>query len=235
MNALPTFFPRNCQHDNGWPETLNDTLKSPISPDGRPELETIYELPARQGRAVRLYKDETLRIVNTHGTQVCDFWLFNAADLSEFFSSEHLRGSTHRINPKKGDMLLSNRRRPLAEFLTDTSPGVHDTLIAACDPARYRILGHDGYHDNCSDNLRQALLAIGLRAGEVPQPFNIWMNIPSDADEHLEFLPCVSKAGDYVEFKAYEDCIAVMSACPMDLSDINGQHPKELQFSVHQA
>lgn len=190
-------------------------------------------LPARQGRAVRLYKDETLRIINTHGTQVCDFWLFNAADMSEFFSSEHLRGTTHRVNPQVQDPLLSNRRQTLASFVTDTSSGRHDTLIAACDPARYRLLGHDGYHDNCSDNLRQALMAIGLRCGEVPQPFNVWMNIPSDKQQNILFLPCESQPGDYVEFTMHRDCIAVISACPMDLSAINSHKPLELAFSVH--
>jgi Domain of unknown function (DUF1989) len=67
-------------------------------------------------------------------------------------------------------------------LVEDTSPGVHDTLIAACDLFRYITLGVDEYHDNCSDNLRMAMMAIGLTVPEVPQPFNIWMNIPLAAD-----------------------------------------------------
>ena len=64
--------------------------------------------------------------------------------------------------------LLTNRRRPILTLLEDTSPGVHDTLIAACDPFRYRPRLTD-YHDNCADNLRMAMEAIGARP-EVPQP-----------------------------------------------------------------
>ena len=43
---------------------------------------------------------------------------------------------------------------------------MHDTLIAACDLYRYKNLGVEGYHDNCADNMRLALKAIGLRAIE---------------------------------------------------------------------
>ncbi len=225
-------FPRSCECDNGTPDTFNDTAISPISTFGRPELGAMYPVPARNGRAVRVNRGEILRVTNTHGSQVCDLWAFNMNDLSEFYSSEHSRGLTYRVNPKVGDVLLSNRRQPIATFLVDTSPGVHDTIIAACDLARYRGLGHDGYHDNCSDNLRQALMAIGLRTGEIPQPFNLWMNIPIDGDGGVTFEPCLSKPGDYVELRAEMDCVFVMSACPMDINKINGLRTLEVHFSV---
>ena len=64
--------------DNATPCGTNATLSSPISPDGTPEIGRRYTIPARQGRAVRLAKGQSIRIVNTHGTQVCDTWAFNA-------------------------------------------------------------------------------------------------------------------------------------------------------------
>ena len=45
-------------------------------------------VPARRGRAVRLYKGQAIQIINTHGQQVVDTWCFNADDLSEFMSME---------------------------------------------------------------------------------------------------------------------------------------------------
>ena len=45
----------------------------------------------------------------------------------------------------------------MLKHLEDTSPGVHDMLLSACDVERYRRLGCEGYHDNCADNLRTAL------------------------------------------------------------------------------
>jgi uncharacterized protein YcgI (DUF1989 family) len=38
----------------------------------------------------------------------------------------------------------------------DDTPGVHDMLIAACDPERYEGLGVSG-HASCADNLLRAL------------------------------------------------------------------------------
>src|SRR5262249_26503644 len=156
----------------------NPTRDQPVSPDGRARHGELLTVPARQGRAVRLAKGETITVINTHGTQVCDFWAFNAADRREFLSMEHLRAQLSRFSPRAGDDLFSNRRRPILSFVEDSSPGVHDTCIAACDHHRYQGLGCRDYHDNCTDNLRMALLAIGLRANEIPSPLNLWMNTP---------------------------------------------------------
>jgi uncharacterized protein YcgI (DUF1989 family) len=70
--------------------------------------------------------------------------------------------------------------------------------------------------------LRMALIAIGARAPAIPAPFNLWMNIPVAADGKVGFLPTVSAPGDRVVFRAEMPAIAVISACPMDLSPING-------------
>jgi uncharacterized protein YcgI (DUF1989 family) len=218
--------------DNGDPYGENATCREAISPDGTPEIGKRYEVPARQGRAVRLKKGQSIRIINTHGTQVCDTWAFNTEDLSEFLSWEHARAFIDRITPKVGDPLVSNRRRPILTLVADTSPGVHDTLMAACDIHRYKNLGIEAYHDNCADNLRMALIAIGLRAREVPQPLNLWMNIPVRLDGSIEWLPTVSKPGDSVELRAEMDCLVVMSSCPQDIVPINSNRPVEVHFEV---
>ena len=220
--------------DNGTPLGDNPTATSPIGRDGEPEVGKRYTVPAREGRAVRLSRGQSITVLNTHGTQVCDLWAFNAANLSEYLSWEHTRGGINRIAPKDGDTLFTNRRRPILTLTGDTSPGVHDTLIAACDLFRYVGLGVEGYHDNCSDNLRMALFAIGEHTTEVPQPFNIWMNIPVQADGSIDWLPTVSKPGDQITLRAEMDCIIVLSACPQDMVPINGpdMKPVELDFQV---
>ena len=38
-----------------------------------------------------------------------------------------------RRSSPAGDALVTNRRRPILTLVEDTSPGLHDTLIAACD------------------------------------------------------------------------------------------------------
>ena len=222
-----------CKHDNGDPEGQNATLNEPLSADGTPELAKLYTVPARNGRAVRLNKGQIIRIVNTHGSQVCDTWAFNAADMTEFMSMEHVRAWVNRIMLTVGSELVTNQRRPILTLLSDSSPGIHDTLMAACDLGRYRTLGVVGYHDNCADNMRMALQAIGLRSGEVPSPLNLWMNIPVATDGTVQWLAPVSKKGDFVELRAELDCIVVMSACPQDILIINAKNPVEVHFSVY--
>jgi len=220
--------------DRSEPDGINETLTSPISPDGRPRASSLYLVPARQGRAVRLDRGQNLKVINTHGTQVCDLWAFYFHSLQEFLSMEHVRPWIERLSPRVGDELVTNHRRPILTLIEDTSPGVHDTTIASCDVYRYYTLGVEGYHDNCTDNLRMALKAIGLRAPEIPSPFNCWMNTPYAPDGSLSWLPTVAKAGDNLVFRAELDCVVVLSACPQDLVPVNGADcvSHDLHFEV---
>ena len=86
---------------NAEPVGWNGTLANPISRDGTPEPGTSYLLPARQGRAVRVARGQTLEVINTHGTQVCDLWAFSARNPAEFLSWEHARGALNSICPVK--------------------------------------------------------------------------------------------------------------------------------------
>src|SRR5206468_8526149 len=115
----------------------------------------------------------------------------------EYLSASHTRTSTSALFPRIGDHFMSNRRRPILTLVADTSPGVHDMLIAACDPARYRALGVSE-HASCVGNLRNALAQIGLSSDIVPQPVNLFMNIPVGEDGDLSWLPAVSRPGDAV-------------------------------------
>src|SRR5690625_377485 len=150
-------------------------------------MDALETVPARQGRALRLNSGQSLRLINTHGTQVLDFWAFNAVDPREFLSMEHLRASLGRIMPRAGDSLVTNRRRAILSFEEDSSPGIHDTLIAACEAYRYASLGCREYHENCTDNLYAALRATGVEAPECPAPLNLWMNIPVAANGSVSF------------------------------------------------
>lgn len=193
-----------------------------------------HTIPARHGKATRLAAGEAIRIINTHGTQVVDTWAFSADDLSEFMSMEHIRPTLGRIFPRIGDALVTNRRRPILHLEEDTSPGRHDTLIAACDDYRYGLLGCTEYHDNCTDNLRAALRQLGLVPPECPSPLNLWMNIPVDGEGNTAWGEPLSQPGDYVVLRAAMDCVVAMSACPQDILPINGaaRAPTDAHFEI---
>ena len=46
----------------------------------------LITIPPRESKAVLISKNQKIKIINTHGTQVVDTWCFNHNDLSEFMS-----------------------------------------------------------------------------------------------------------------------------------------------------
>jgi uncharacterized protein YcgI (DUF1989 family) len=60
------------------------------------------------------------------------------------------------------------------------------------------------------------------------------MNTPYKPDGTIDWLPTVSKKGDYMVLRAELDCVVVMSACPQDLVPVNGKDciPHDLHFEV---
>jgi uncharacterized protein YcgI (DUF1989 family) len=195
-------------------------------------MSSIQEIPARAGRAVRVDRGQALQIINTFGHQVVDFWAFGARDLGTYLSMEHTRATLSRLTPRAGDVLVDNWREPMLAFESDTSPGVHDTVIAPCDRARYAKLGCADGHASCNDNLHLALAMLNLSVPTCPASFNLWMNIPVLPNGDLNWCETVSKAGDSVVFRALVDCIMVMSACPQDVIRINAGRPASAQYAL---
>ncbi len=185
-------------------------------------------------RAIRLSAGQQVRLINTHGSQVVDAWAFNMRDLSEHLSAEHTRSTLEKLVPAKGDAAFSNRRRPMLTLLEDTSGGVHDMLLPACDAERYRLLGHEGPHATCADNLRSALAGLSLVPPALPCPWNLFQRVEITEEGRLEIRPPLVRAGQYVTLRAELDLALVFSACPMDIALTNGPErtPKPVAYEV---
>jgi uncharacterized protein YcgI (DUF1989 family) len=180
-------------------------------------------VPGSHARAVRVGAEGTVRVVNTHGTQVVDFWALRADRPEIALSMQHSRIVWRNLRPRPGDQMLDEERSTIMTMLEDTSPGVHDTVIAACDPYRYAQLGAGPGHRSCCTNFAEALAELSIvRAAPVPAPLNLFMNIPWDMEGNITFEPTVSAPGDSVQFRAEVDVIVIASACPMDIVPING-------------
>jgi uncharacterized protein YcgI (DUF1989 family) len=169
-----------------------------------------------------LGRGECITVNNHSGTQVVDTWAFARDDMAEYLSMEHSRVALCRLVPRVGDTLVSNRRRAMLTWIADTTDGAHDTLMAACDLQRYRMLGAVGYHDNCTDNLHAAIATLGLCSAHTPSPLNLFMNVPWRPDGGLEFGAPRCAPGQYVTLRAEQDLIVAFSACPQDMNAING-------------
>ena len=111
--------------------------------------------------------------------------------------------------------------------------GVHDLLTAACDEHRYRLYGIVGHHRSCAGNLKEVMASyFGDTRFYVPQPFNIFANVPIGADGAVLNGPAPSKPGDHVVMKAWIDVICAISACPQEFNPITGWYPTEVLVEV---
>jgi uncharacterized protein YcgI (DUF1989 family) len=193
---------------------------------------TTHVIPARRAVAVPLAAGQSVEVVNTYGQQVVDTWAFAGAH--EWMSMEHSRLHMGRVNPQVGDTLVTNRRRPILTLTADTSGGVHDTLLAACDRYRYELLGCSEPHDNCTDNLHAALATVGIDVPATPSPLNLFENARPAPDGTIAIAPPVATPGSSVTLRAELDAVLVLSACPQDMALTNGpdQSPTDAHFRL---
>ncbi|KAH7024851.1 uncharacterized protein B0I36DRAFT_376654 [Microdochium trichocladiopsis] len=193
-------------------------------------------IPARKAVAFKLEAGQELKITNTFGKQVLDFWAFNPAEPNDFLSMVHCRTILLSVALHKGDKLYSTRREPILELTEDTTRGVHDMIWSACDERRYHMQGYQGYHDNCSDNMHQALRdnfpEFRIADDWVPDPLNLFMNIPIDHHGGISIRPPTSEAGQYVVFRAETSLIIVMSSCPQDIDPVNAGTPTDCEYEI---
>ncbi|MEL6288975.1 MAG: urea carboxylase-associated family protein [Pseudomonadota bacterium] len=172
--------------------------------------------------SVALQSGERVRITNAPGDQVIDTWAFAIDDPSQYMSMEHCRAWWLKLRPQVGDVFVTNRHNEILRLEHDTSPGEHDTLIAACNPDRYRVLGATRDHANCEANLHGELARHGLDTPVTPCPLNLFMNIPSHGSNGLSREAPTRVPGATVELSALRPVRVIFSACPMDMLPING-------------
>ena len=190
-------------------------------------------IPARHAVAVDVEANQRLRVVNVFGKQVVDTWAFIAADPGEYLSMEHSRSATYRLLFRPGDKLVSNRFEPMLTLVADTSPGIHDTLHAACSPGSYRFYGETGDPANCEDNLRHVMSARGVELSGIPCPWNLFEHALVAPDGSLSDEQSATLPGEYVELRAQRSLVLVCSACPSMVGNISGSEPRGARIEIY--
>lgn len=195
-------------------------------------------IPGAHGGAIRIKEGQYLKVIDVQGKQVCDFFAFNPADPTQFLSGSYTRMYLfHRLETFKtivvGHPLLDNSRQPML-FVEEDTVQVHDWLIAACDPVRYEMDYGVTNHRSCKMNVLEALEEFNLLPPVFPDPLNLFTNLSIDKDGKVTMHPPLSKAGDYVIFRALRELIVAGSACPMDLNPLNDFNPTDIMFEVYE-
>ena len=193
---------------------------------------TTTTIEAGTAQAVDLAKGDVVRVVNSEGHQVVDTWAFAADRPSDHLSMEHSRSATYRILYQPGDTLVSASFRPMLTILADTSPGIHDTLHAACSAESNVFYGAPASHPNCQDNLKSVMTDRGVDLVTIPCPWNLFEHAVVQSDGSLMDEPSAAKPGDYVELRAEMDLVLVCSACPSTVGDISQGEPRGAEIQT---
>ena len=177
------------------------------------------EIAPRSGVAFELRAGQRLRVIDPEGEQVADFIAFNAADKKEWLSSGRSIDYANRIYLTKGDILYSNRSRPMLTIMED-DVGRHDFLLTPCSPETFEIIyKNNAPHPSCFANLARHLAPFGIEPDAIPTTFNIFMNVEVEADGTLKILPPRSKAGESILLRADMDLIVGLTACSAEMSN----------------
>ena len=109
-------------------------------------------IPPRSGTAFVLRKGQTLRVIDPTGEQVSDLLAFSQADVAEAISSGRSLDYAGRIFLSSGDVIYSNRSRPMLRIVEDTV-GRHDFTLTPCSADTFRIIyGDTEPHHGCQGN-----------------------------------------------------------------------------------
>jgi uncharacterized protein len=176
-------------------------------------------LEPQTGTAFELRAGQSLRVIDLEGEQVADLIAFNAQDKAEWLSSGRTIDYANRIYLTTGDILYSNRSRPMLTIVED-NVGRHDFLLTPCSPETFQIIyKNDAPHPSCFANLAMNLAPFGIVPDSIPTTFNIFMNVEVDANGGLTILPPRSKAGDSILLRAEMDLIVGLTACSAEMSN----------------
>ncbi|MBN2323350.1 MAG: urea carboxylase-associated family protein [Spirochaetes bacterium] len=182
----------------------------------------------------KVKKGGRIRVIDVKGGQVADLVAVSKRDPSEKLSTAVTIDNNCSVRVQVGDTLFTNRYNPMIEVLYDTV-GRHDLLFPACSPDMYRYqYGIRSYHPSCAENLSRALGIFGIPAGEIPSPFNLFMNTEIKKDGSVVIHPPLSVPGSFIDMKAVMDLIAAVSACPVDQGNCNAGACGPLRVEVYE-
>ena len=187
---------------------------------------------AGRGAAVHVRAGEQVAIVNVSGTQVVDFWCLPTSSPQEYLSLEHCREVLGKIYFTPGDALISDLYAPIFDYVADTTGGLHDTLIAPCNPEMYRRFGRSGDHPSCAGNFWAAVKSAGLSIPFVPSPWNLFMRARVMEDGSIKYARPPFIPDGRVTLRMRRDATIIVSACPDDCYPTNGGDGSSRDFVI---
>jgi uncharacterized protein len=87
--------------------------------------------------------------------------------------------------------------------------------LTPCSRDTFRIIyGDENPHQGCFGNLTAALAPFGVGPDQIPVGFNCFMNVVvQPATGHFAVSAPLSRAGDFITFRAEMDLVIGMTSC----------------------
>lgn len=189
-------------------------------------------VPAKEGRGVRLQAGQLLDIIDVEGHQVGDLVAWREDHPSEYMSPTHTVSCNASIHLATGSQVFTNRRNPIFTILRDDVER-HDIIVPCCDRERYERDYGLADHPHCLANLQQGRDLLGVDydiRGEMA--WNVFMHNRVDDSLHVITDRAAHQAGSTLTLRAHYDLIAILSACPQDLTPCNDFNPTSMLLRV---
>jgi uncharacterized protein len=202
-------------------------------------MENEILIPASHARAFEVPKDHVFRLAQVEGGQVADVIFFNNKDRNERFHAGYTawfgcirgNGTIRKVAELYSAPPFEN---VMATVVKDTV-GVHFPYIGVrCSRRIYKMRDNTQAppHRTCQDNLAEVIAPYGLEAWDVPDVFNLWMNVDIDENGCFVHRKTLAKKDDYMDLKAEMDLLVAISACPNDTTSLNDYRTKPLKAIV---
>jgi urea carboxylase-associated protein 1 len=191
----------------------------------------------------RVQRGQSLRIVDLEGNQAVDTLFYSAEDLSDRYSASDTIRMQGALYLTTGSVLRSTSGAALLTITADTC-GRHDTLGGACSAESNTVrYGHHTKHMHACrdsfliaiekhDKLHELGLHRPLEKRDITCNINFFMNVPVTPEGKLTFEDGVSGSGKYVELRAEQDVICLISNCPQLNNPCNAYNPTPVRVLV---
>lgn len=206
--------------------------------------DAIYdeEILAGQGWMHELRKGQSLRIISIGGNQAVDTTFFDLNNPEDHYGALPTIVAQENIYLTTGSILRAQSGKPLLEITGDLV-GRHDTLGGACSSQSntVRYSRDKRYMHNCRDIFMLEIAKCSLSKrdsdyfygkGDLAPNINFFMNVPVTPEGGLKFDDGVASPGKYVEMKALEDVMVLISNCPQLNNPCNDYDPTPVRIVI---
>lgn len=202
--------------------------------------DAIYNevVEAGDGWMHELLPNQTFRILDLEGNQAVDTTFYDMTNKENHYSAINTVVMQKNIYLTTGSILRGEDGKPLLEITADLT-GRHDTLGGACsaqsNTVRYSRDKIDMH--NCRDifMLEMANNDAGFQKRDLAPNINFFMNVPVTKTGGLKFDDGVSAPMKYVEMKALEHVMVLISNCPQLNNPCNAYNPTPVRLIIWDA